>query len=204
MNTTDRNTLPDDSSRNAHHRQLRKVLRQRRQLINPYQQRCAAYRIKRKIVALPEWQGAKYVALYRANDGEVDPRLLIHLAWQQNKHVFMPVLHPFKAGVMLFMRITLATVFERNRWGIQEPRLRLSDCIASDQLDLVLVPLVGFDREGRRLGMGKGFYDRAFASRITGKRKPVLVGLGHRCQEVSQGEIFEADWDVRLDKLVAV
>lgn len=103
---------------------------------------------------------------------------------------------------MLFMQVTPDTVFQRNRWGIKEPRLDMGACISPLRLDLVLVPLVGFDCEGRRLGMGKGFYDRAFANRISGKRKPGLIGLGHACQEVPPGEILEAAWDVRLDKLV--
>lgn len=100
------------------------------------------------------------------------------------------------------MKVTPTTRFEANRWGIREPRLVLSACISPAMLDLVLMPLVGFDREGRRLGMGKGFYDRAFAQRQSGRKKPMLIGVGHCCQEVAPGEIVEAPWDVRLDQLV--
>jgi len=193
---------PTDSSRIAHHLQLRRSLRQRRRQITHFQQRKAARWIKHRVAGLSDWQGARRVALYLASDGEIDPSLLMSLGWHQHKQVFLPVLHPFKAGRMLFMPVSSTTTFQRNRWGIREPRLKLSACIPSAMLDLVLLPLVAFDREGRRMGMGKGFYDRAFALRQSGRKKPVLIGLGHHCQEVATGEIVEAAWDVRLDKLV--
>lgn len=193
---------PIDSSRIAHHLQLRRSLRRRRRQITHFQQRKAARWIKHRVADLSEWQGARRVALYLASDGEIDPSLLMRLAWHQHKQVFLPVLHPFKAGRMLFMPVSSSTTFRRNRWGIREPRLKLSACIPATMLDLVLLPLVAFDREGRRMGMGKGFYDRAFALRQSGRKKPVLIGLGHSCQEVASGEIIEAAWDVRLDKLV--
>lgn len=197
MTTTEHNTC-----RHLHHRQLRRSLRLRRQQISLYQQRTAAVRICQQIARLPAWQGARRVALYCASDGEVNPHLLMAMAWRQGKQVYLPVLHPFKPGYMLFVRAFPGESLQRNRWGIEEPRLRLTNCIPAALLDLVLLPLVGFDGEGRRLGMGKGYYDRAFGFRLSGKSRPRLIGLGHACQEVSTGEIFEAAWDVRLDKLV--
>lgn len=191
-----------NNSRTYQHKQLRSTLRSRRQQISYFQQHSAARHICHRVARLPVWQGARRIALYCASDGEIDPGLLLLLAWQQGRKVYLPVLHPFKSGCMLFMRVHRGTPFKRNRWGIQEPHLCLKDCIPATLLDLVIVPLVGFDCEGRRLGMGKGFYDRAFAFRQFGRRSPALIGLGHDCQEVPAGEIFEAAWDVRLDKLV--
>ena len=70
------------------------------------------------------------------------------------------------------------------------------------RLDLVLVPLVGFDPQGNRLGMGGGFYDRTFAYR--GRRKhtsrPCLIGLAHECQRVEH--LPCAGWDIPLDGVI--
>jgi len=65
------------------------------------------------------------------------------------------------------------------------------------------MPLVGFDPAGNRLGMGKGFYDRCFAFRgrnpgsSPARRRPILAGLAHDCQQVER--IPAEEWDVRLD-----
>src|SRR5687767_13746260 len=86
----------------------------------------------------------------------------------------------------------------RNRFGIPEPTGRRC---APQQLDLVLLPLVAFDRRGARLGMGGGFYDRTFAFlRVAGRRKPRLVGLAHHFQEVAQ--LPREPWDVPLAAIV--
>ncbi|MDF1622320.1 5-formyltetrahydrofolate cyclo-ligase [Pseudohongiella nitratireducens] len=195
-------TIERNNRRHLHNRQLRRSLRLRRNQVSHFQQQTAASHICQRVARLPAWQGARRIALYCASDGEVNPHLLMSMAWQQGKQVYLPVLHPFKSGRMVFVRVKPGTSLQRNRWGIDEPRLCLRNSIPAAHLDLVLVPLVGFDGEGRRLGMGKGFYDRAFAFRQSGTKRPILVGLGHDCQEVPAGEIFEAAWDVRLDKLV--
>ena len=99
---------------------------------------------------------------------------------------------------MLFMRYTGTELLRPNRWGIKEPILKLQHCLKPEQLDLVLLPLVAFDMEGHRLGMGKGYYDRAFAFRCQTTGKPFLLGLAHECQ--LSGQLLPvAAWDVDLD-----
>lgn len=92
-------------------------------------------------------------------------------------------------------RIELAT----NRYGIPEPVCAEHDLLAPDQLDVVLLPLLGFDRAGHRLGFGGGYYDRSFAflRDRADVAKPVLVGVGYAMQEVDA--IEACPWDVRLD-----
>jgi 5-formyltetrahydrofolate cyclo-ligase len=65
------------------------------------------------------------------------------------------------------------------------------------KLDVVLLPLVAFDRRGNRLGMGGGFYDRTFAPRGRGRvSAPRLIGLAHGFQQVA--ELVDQPWDVPL------
>ena len=99
------------------------------------------------------------------------------------------------------MRFVEAGGHERaNRLGIIEPQT--SRTVGARWLDLVLVPLVGFDAHGMRLGMGAGFYDRAFAYRRWRRawRGPKLVGVGYAFQQLP--EIVAAAHDVRLDAVV--
>ena len=84
-----------------------------------------------------------------------------------------------------------------NRFGIPEPDLAESSCLAPQDLGVVLAPLVGFDRRGNRLGTGGGYYDRSFAFRKRTPAPPLLVGVGYAQQEVAGLEA--RPWDVPMD-----
>lgn len=85
-----------------------------------------------------------------------------------------------------------------NRFGIPEPDVAPSSALAARDLTLVLLPLLGFDARGNRLGMGGGFYDRTFGFRRDGRSGPPhLVGVAFACQEVAA--ITPEPWDVALD-----
>ncbi len=89
-----------------------------------------------------------------------------------------------------------------NHYGIPEPSSGLQG-ITPAQLDIIFVPLLAFDSLGTRLGMGKGYYDRALAEFRSGKtanEKPLLIGLAHECQRVERLE--RAIWDVPLDRII--
>lgn len=89
----------------------------------------------------------------------------------------------------------------RNRFGILEPAA-IGAPMPAKQFDVVLVPLVAFDRAGNRLGMGAGFYDRAMAFRLNNPKtlRPLLVGLAHHFQEVNS--LNAQAWDVPLDVIL--
>ena len=89
-----------------------------------------------------------------------------------------------------------------NRYGIPEPRVSARELMKAEDLDLVLLPLVAFDKRGNRLGRGVGFYDKtlAFLHRRRHLRKPHLLGLAHDFQRLSA--VPTDDWDVPLDGVV--
>ena len=95
-----------------------------------------------------------------------------------------------------------ATRVERSAYGLLEPASRRRARSAA-AVDVVLVPLLGFDRAGHRLGMGGGFYDRILHRRRDPSRSwrhPRLVGIAYACQELAH--IEPAAWDVGLDCVV--
>jgi 5-formyltetrahydrofolate cyclo-ligase len=99
---------------------------------------------------------------------------------------------------MVFQRVRPHERLTQNRFGIPEPRRNRKQQRKVWALDLVLLPLVGFDRHGGRLGMGGGFYDRSLAYLKMRKNwhKPTLWGLAHECQQVDR--LAMASWDVPL------
>ena len=188
--------------------ELRGMIRRRRQRIGVGAQHRAARTLAKKICALIEYQTASKVALYLASDGEIDCRFIVEDAWRSGKQCFLPVLksdNP-KAHQMDFMSFNPGSVLGFNRYGILEPKN--GSKIAAQALDLVIVPLVGFDKDSHRIGMGGGYYDRAFE--FTHKQNvgfhvqqlPILIGVAHRTQEVLN--ISPRPWDVRLHSVVSV
>ncbi|MCY1349438.1 5-formyltetrahydrofolate cyclo-ligase [compost metagenome] len=99
---------------------------------------------------------------------------------------------------MVFQRVRPGEKLVRNRFRILEPRPNPARQRKVWALDLLLMPLVGFDEHGGRLGMGGGFYDRSLAYRARRKNghKPTLLGLAHECQKVDR--LALASWDVPL------
>ena len=117
-----------------------------------------------------------------------------------SKTIFLPVINRsrFRQGALLFHSYTPGeTRLIPNRYGIEEPEHLAGNCIRGDELDLVCMPLVGFNRHGDRIGMGAGFYDRSFAR--TRYRRTHLVGLAYRCQEA---EFEPAPHDVPMQAVV--
>ncbi|KAF1052481.1 MAG: 5-formyltetrahydrofolate cyclo-ligase [Stenotrophomonas maltophilia] len=184
----------DDLSRPA----LRRLLRQARRQLSPLQQHQAAQRLKRRLAQHPLFRRARHIALYLPNDGEIDPRPLLDVARQRGKSVYLPVLSRWPHTHMTFQRIGVGERWAVNRFGIREPRADRRHSRAPWALDLVLLPLVGFDPTGGRLGMGKGFYDRtlAYLAKRTRWQKPTLLGIAHECQKVDR--LALASWDVPL------
>lgn len=181
---------------------LRRLLRARRRALTPAEQRQAARDLYRQLAQHPLFRRARHIALYLPNDGEIDPQLLRREAWRRGKHIYLPLLAHWPRTHMVFQRIDAAETLRRNRFRIPEPR----PCPARQRrpwaLDLLLLPLVGFDDTGGRLGMGGGFYDRALAYRLRHRnwQKPVLLGLAHACQQVDRLPL--ESWDVPLHATV--
>lgn len=182
--------------------QLRRLLRNARRSLGKAGQRAAARGLFRQLAQHPLFRRARHVSLYLPMDGEIDPRPLLREAQKRGKATYLPVLNPWPRTKMVFQRVRLGEVMRPNRFRIPEPRMnpRLQRPIWA--LDLVLMPLVGFDEEGGRLGMGGGFYDRslAYRARRSTWRKPVLLGLAHECQKVKR--LAQASWDVPMQGTV--
>ena len=142
--------------------------------------------------------GAKTVALFLSFDGELDTTPLIEALWQTEKEVYLPVLHPFSRGNLLFLRYTPQSNLVTNRLKILEPKLDVRDVLPLNKLDVLITPLVAFDANGQRLGMGGGFYDRTLQDWQQHGLYP--VGLAHDCQRVDALPVEQ--WDIPLPAVV--
>ena len=174
---------------------LRRQLRATRRALSSEQQVQAGSGLAQILLAQSLLAESKNIAVYVANDGEIDPASLIKRLWKNNKGCYLPLLSPQQFNHLEFIAYQPDSVMVENRFGIAEPEYSADLLIEPEKLDLVLMPLTGFDLKGQRLGMGGGFYDRTFEF-IKTSGKPVLVGLAHECQKVEG--IPAENWDVPM------
>ncbi|GGW93883.1 5-formyltetrahydrofolate cyclo-ligase [Alteromonas halophila] len=187
---------------NSERTQLRRKLRAARNALIPTEQQLAAQDIASQLAAVPAVKTAGSLAFYLSNDGEVSLSEFSAslLAGASSPRLALPVLHPFCRGHLLFLHYHQHTAMTENRFGIPEPSLDCTAVVPAHQLDVILMPLVGFDKDGNRLGMGGGFYDRTLANRHNWPASPRLIGIAHDCQQVDALPV--AAWDVPLDAIV--
>ncbi|KFX00556.1 5-formyltetrahydrofolate cyclo-ligase [Pectobacterium betavasculorum] len=203
MSSFDTSILPDNSPSSfmaASRQQIRQAVRQQRRLLTSEQQRLFAQQVCERVIAHPKIIQADSVAVFLSFDGELDTTPSIQQLWEQGKRVYLPVLHPFRSGYLLFLRYTPDTELVRNRLKIMEPRLDVRQVLPLPQLDILLTPLVAFDHQGKRLGMGGGFYDRTLQYRNRMSRGPYPIGLAHDCQIVDA--LPAESWDIPLPEII--
>jgi 5-formyltetrahydrofolate cyclo-ligase len=175
-----------------HKRQLRRELRQMRRELDSRQQLLAGHSLRNRLLFHSRFRHSTHIACYLPADGEIDTRPLIRAGLAAGKQLYLPVIqdrqmefHPYTRGTRLYL----------SGFGLEEPRAGRR-AVDELKLDLVIVPLVGFDRSGARLGMGGGYYDRAFRQVRKSAPRPFLLGVAHACQEVDRLPVEH--WDRSL------
>lgn len=184
--------VPDAAARQA----LRRDLRSLRRAIAPGERARAARRAQKRVLDLPVWQRASAVVLYVALDEEMDASLLLQRAWDTGKEVFLPRVRPGEHGVMDVVRCAGPGDLAPGAFNLLEPRPSLPGLQAGDPRftpSLMVLPGVGFDRSGHRLGFGGGYYDRFLASAPSSLAR---LGLCFHCQLLPR--LPAAPWDQRV------
>ncbi len=173
-----------------HFRQAeRSRLRHLRNRMLPNEQIAASIQLADQLSTFTVYNQAKAIASYLTNDGEIFTNEIHRRAWANNKNIALPVIRDKRQ--LQFALYKDQDTLANGPWGIQQPKnLAFID---DEAIDLVLVPLVGFDRRGNRLGRGGGFYDR-FLSHCS---SATTIGLAHDFQHIQN--LPASDWDIALD-----
>jgi 5-formyltetrahydrofolate cyclo-ligase len=172
--------------------QLRRHLRKLRRELPLRTQQNAAHQLCARILLLPQYRHARHIAFYWPADGEMDLRPLMRWSLRRGKHCYLPVIRG--RDQIIFRRHQPQKVLHRNRYGIPEPGPR-QKARPLHKLDIVFLPLVGFDKKCNRLGMGAGFYDRALEKLHA--QRPLLCGIAYELQRVDH--LPTDPWDIPLD-----
>lgn len=178
---------------------LRRTMRRARRALSPEQRRVAALALARQVGRHPVFLRSRRIALYMAVNGEMAVDALMQRAWDMGKQIYLPVLLPYRHNRMWFACYRPGQTLVPNRFGIPEPDASLGQLVNPMALDLVLTPLVAFDRHCNRIGMGGGFYDRTFSFLRYRKhwRRPLLLGSAYEFQCVPDS-LPRNTWDIPL------
>ena len=176
----------------------RRQLQARRAGLSVAERMAAADAVADNVCRHPDFARPGYVAGYWATRAEL-PLHALQLRLRPNQVWCLPVVQP--DGSLKFGPWRQGDPLISNRYGIPEPDLAPDSLLAPQEMSLVLLPLLGYDRLGHRLGMGGGYYDRSFAFRHLQAPPPTLVGVAYACQEVDL--LGHDEWDVPLDALAS-
>lgn len=178
---------------------LRSSLRTQRRAVSPAERKTSSRLVARNVDSWLRLRPSWRIAVYAALPEELDANPLIEIARERGCRIYLPRIDRHTLGrKMRFVEMTGR--HRSNRLGISEPEGMES--ISARWLDVVFLPIVGFNSRGVRLGTGGGYYDRAFAFRRWRKvwHTPQLIGLAYAFQQVEA--ITAAAHDVLLDAVV--
>lgn len=179
---------------------LRRQMRQRRSRLSKRERSLAAASLARQLNTYLPFRRARHIGSYLAHGGELDtlPALRRHQCRGQTLYLPTVTLSPSPSITML--RWVESKRMLTNIFGINEPARSKQRSRPLWALDVLLIPLVAFDQTGNRLGMGGGFYDRLLAKLAYHPRRPLLIGIGYRFQQVDHLPI--EPWDMPLDRII--
>lgn len=173
---------------------LRNTIKQVRSNTSASYRSASSNQICTRIRSLSAFQNAKKIAIYFAINGEIDLTTLWETGVTDDKEYFFPILNDNLT--LSFLPATPATPFKKNHHGIPEPDVASDLKTSVEDLDLILMPIVGFDMRCTRLGMGAGYYDRT----LENKKYGTLYGVAFQFQRVDF--IEPQPWDVPMDAVI--
>jgi len=181
--------------------QIRQQMRQQRNALSRQQLSDTAHNVERVISRTRFFRNSQRIACYIANDNELSLELLIERIWMESKQCYLPILDSIHHNRLWFAPYHPDSKMRLNRFGILEPAFKKRELIRAQSLDLVMTPLVAFDKSGNRLGMGGGFYDRSLAFLLHRRywHKPKLCGVAYEFQQVKR--LPCQPWDVPLSAI---
>lgn len=172
-------------------KQLRTTIRKLRNSLTPEEQQQAGEDLLKTLKGIPGIFSFKSYGIYLPSDGEIHTDPIIQELWIRGARVYLPVVLPDQE--LEFRLYRKDTQLIPNRYGILEPAPH-SPSINPRELNLLFMPLVAFDPQGNRLGMGGGYYDRLLNKLRQEGRGPIPLGLAHNCQLVN--ELPAEAWDI--------
>jgi 5-formyltetrahydrofolate cyclo-ligase len=178
---------------------LRQQLRNKLQSLTPKLCTTTSQKIANEIVKKKIFTKSQNIACYIPMENEIDIWPIIKTLWQLGKNCYLPTIDPTKKYCLRFIKFNEHDELISLKYKIPQPKIDHKKTLTPQDLDLAIVPLVGFNDDLFRLGRGAGYYDRAFEFKIKkNESKPYLLGVGYEWQRV---DFKSKPWDVAMDEI---
>lgn len=174
---------------------LRRTIRRQRRQLTRQQQQAAGLAVMQRVIRHPSLKCWRRIGLYHAAFGEIPTRPLLIQLHRLGKQLYLPVIVG-RQSRLYWQSIHPTARLGQHRLGMRQPMVNRAQSIA--QLDVVLMPLVMFDAQGQRVGMGGGFYDRTLQHAPV---RPWRIGLAYDFQR-TQHLLVPQPWDQGLDQVI--
>ena len=175
----------------------RQAILQQRKALTKEEVHALSQLVLARVLSHPYLQQPRLIASYLSCSGELDTITLNEQLQNKQHQLCLPVISPTERGIMDFHRYHSLAELKPNKFNIPEPLPSKESLVQPHELELVVVPLVGFTGSGARLGMGGGYYDR-----ILKQISPNCLKLGLAYDFQRNDEIESKDWDVPLDEII--
>ncbi|KAF7381461.1 hypothetical protein HZH68_015409 [Vespula germanica] len=160
-------------------------------------------RIFEKLKALPQYQNSKRISVYLSTKNEIDTTLILTDIFEKGKEVFIP---RCDGKVMEMVKLSSMNDYEKlplTKWNFKQPDISEAreNAFQNGELDLILLPGVAFTYNGKRLGHGKGYYDKFLEDTFQKQqKKPHLIAIAFN--EQIKNDIPTTERDVVLDMVL--
>lgn len=175
----------------------RNEIRQKRKALDVDEVAKCSELVRRVVLEHEYLKQSRYIASYHSFSGEIDTVEINKALRLAGHHMALPVIHPEEKGLMDFYSYEKPEDLILNRFKIPEPVVCEENLVQPHHLEVVIVPLVGFNEKGERLGMGGGYYDRML-KKISAEC--LTLGLAYDFQLIP--EIKSQPWDMPLDEVI--
>lgn len=184
---------------------IRQKVRKIRQQIQGPEAQQAAENIARNLASQISYTNSNKIASFLSFDGEINTQIVNQMLLKEKSIYYLPKIRPAKSNRLWFMPYKGEEKLENNCFGIPEVDLRVSQCVPVSTLNIILIPLVAFDNQGNRIGMGKGYYDASLSYLLNDDeggffKRPLFVGVAYEQQKVD--EIPSTPDDIKLDMVL--
>ena len=181
---------------NAVKENIRRSLLKRRRSLPKEELKRVSFEINTHLINEIQNRDLKKILVYQSIDNEPSIEKTIKLAWRKDLEIYIPKV--VSKEQIVINRLRKNSSYSKNKFGIKESND--PDTIELAEIDLAVLPLVGIDINGFRLGYGGGYYDRFFNQGSELSRKPFIIGVGYAFQvlEVS----FAEDHDLKCDSVI--
>lgn len=179
---------------------IRQIIQHKRNAINQQQKNQLSKTICQRLIQSDQLTDTKHIAIYSPINNEVDTQMIADYCWQHDIACYLPKID-FTTKTLSFALYQQHTTLIKNKLNILEPDDNQTT-IEADTLNVVITPLVAFDKNANRLGYGSGYYDRTFAFKhTTDKHKPTLIGIAYELQKVKH--LNQKPTDIALNMIVS-